>query len=86
MKLKFVRIKKGGHDVDAGEVWIEHGVLHASRHGLEQNLRKHPVHDARGRELHPSDGDRYLTALYHQYGRGSYLRAQIVEEEQPSRR
>lgn len=80
MRLKFTRIKSGGHDVDAGEVWVEHGVVRSDRKSLEQHLRQHPVFDARGQELSPQDGDRYLQAMYQLYGRGSYFRSEIVQD------
>lgn len=81
MKLQFTRIKSGGHDVDAGKVWIEDGVVRSDRKSLEQQLRRHPVFDARGKELSPHEGDRYLQAMYQLYGRGSYLRCEMIQEE-----
>ena len=72
MRLRAVRIAPGGRDVDLGTLSVEDGALVSDPPELATMFSEpQSLHD---QTVAPKDGDRFLTALLHRYGRGSYLR------------
>ena len=78
MRLRFLR-NRGDHDHPVAEIWIQGGHLQSDKPGFAETILKEGATDHRGARLKPSEGDAFLQAVHQRYGRGSYMRTEIVE-------